>query len=84
MHSSAELSMIQNATMLMEWVRGSGYTPWYLKTMGALSDVNIVADRGRCHLFLLPNGEIIPDVRGGLEQGEPLDKVRLFYSSKAS
>lgn len=54
MHSSKELSMFDNATKVLNWCDEVGYEAWYLKTNEKLFSPEIIKNRGRCHLLLLP------------------------------
>lgn len=75
MHSSPELPMEDNAMKIMEWCDSTGYRPWYLKEKAILDEPRQIANRGRCHLLLLPTEMPFPVYLKSLEQGDPLNKV---------
>ena len=75
MHSNASLSMEQNATQVLEWCRRNSYTAWYLKEAEPLNDPARIADRGRCHLLLLPPGIEFPAEIRETKQGDPLPSL---------
>ena len=74
---SRELPMRENARHVLDWCQHESYQAWYLKTKMKVVTPEQIAGRGRCHLLLLPEDQELPAALVGLEQGAPLDKVRL-------
>lgn len=62
MHSPPGLSMIDNARRVLEWCAQHNYVAYYMKDKQVLDVPEKVADRGRCHLLLLPKGKAFPEV----------------------
>ena len=67
MHSPPELPMLENATLVLDWCRENGYTPWYMKE-AAMEQPEMIAHRGKCHLLLLPEGEVFPEALAAIPQ----------------
>lgn len=75
MHSAPELPMVRNATDVLAWAAERGYAAWYLSAGEQIAGAEAIADRGRCHLLLLPEGEPLPPVIAGIPQGAPISAV---------
>jgi FkbM family methyltransferase len=75
MHSGVRLPMIENASKILLWCNLWNYRAWYLKKKIELTNPDQVADRGRCHLLLLPSHMKFPSSLMYLEQGDALEKV---------
>ena len=75
MHSNPALPMKQNAANLIAWCQANAYSAWYLKTKIRLEAPEQIADRGRCHVLLLPKDQLFPAYLLGIEQGAPIDLV---------
>lgn len=60
MHSRPELPMTHNADLVLGWAAELGYDAWYLRDHTPLVEPEQIADRGRCHLLLLPTGSDYP------------------------
>lgn len=72
MHSSPELSMVENASKVLTWCANNDYTAWYLKEKTILLDVDMISHRGKCHLLLQPRGWSFPDFLISISQSDPL------------
>jgi FkbM family methyltransferase len=75
LHSHPQLSMETNALELLKWCGECGYTAWYLKTKQPIKEANVLKDRGRCHVLLLPSMEDFPEYLQPLPQGASLQAV---------
>ena len=80
-HSSTELSIIENTNQLLNWCEANGYTAWYLKDKIVLTNAEPVKARGRYHLLLLPKGTALPGYLMNIEQRAPLSKGLINGSS---
>jgi len=76
-HSSPELSIINNTNMIMEWCESNNYNPWYLKDKVILTGTEAIKERGRYHLLLLPKSFQFPSYLLAIEQRAPLSSVNL-------
>jgi FkbM family methyltransferase len=83
-HSLPELSMTENAAHICDWCRLCGYIPWYLKTKKTLTNPEILSNRGRCHLLLLPESEAFPDYLKHINQGAPPEIVPKAFAAPKS
>lgn len=72
MHSNTELSMKNNAENVLKWCEDNQYAAWYLKEKSLLNSPLAIEHRGRCHLLLLPKGEILPGYLHSIEQSASL------------
>jgi FkbM family methyltransferase len=72
MHSSPELGMKENAGRVLDWCARQRYAAWYLKESRTIGRPDEIANRGRCHLLLLPKGVPYPEKLRGVNQGDPL------------
>lgn len=72
MHSPPELPMVENARLVLQWAKEVNYQVWYMRDAVQLSDPEMIADRGRCHLLFLPRQEKYPEMVKGIPQGAPL------------
>lgn len=72
MHALKELSMKENATWVLNWCKENDYNAYYLKTALELTDPEIIASRGKCHLLLLPKNERYPEYLKNIKEGSPL------------
>lgn len=72
MHSPPELPMIENAALVLKWCVENSYKAYYLKEGIALTHVETIAKRGKCHLLLLPLEENYPSYLKGIKQGDAL------------
>jgi len=75
MHSPPELTMEDNAERVLSWCKNNQYTPFYMKEAIELLESKQIANRGKCHLLLIPVGESYPDYLKNIKQGSPLPQV---------
>ena len=71
-HSPPELPMLKNAELILEWVDQVGYSAWYMKDAVILSQPEQIAQRGKCHLLLMPKGNAYPEALSKIPQRAPL------------
>lgn len=74
MHSNENMSMAQNADLILEWCRESGYKAWYMRDATLLANAQQIAHRGKCHLLLLPEGTDYPESIRQVPQGAELPR----------
>ena len=72
MHSSQELSMLENATKVVNWCKEVGYSAWYISENQLLNDGDPIKNRGKCHLLLLPLNTPYPDYLMNSKEREKL------------
>lgn len=72
MHSPPELPMAENAARVLDWSRRCGYDVWYMRDACRLTAPETLADRGRCHLLLLPPGSAYPAELAQIKENSPL------------
>lgn len=85
MHSPPEMPMQQNTEKMLAWCRKAGYDAFYLKEHCPLTDAQMVAHRGRCHILLLPGGMPYPSYLKDIKQGaEVADAVRILKGKTVS
>ena len=72
MHSSKELSMFDNATKVLKWCKEVGYNAWYIKENQLMDNVEVIKNRGKCHLLLLPLNTPYPDYLQNSKEREKL------------
>ena len=75
MHTVKDLGMEQAGKMILNWCSDMQYKAWYLKTGTELKSADVIRDRGKCHLLLLPNKSGYPDYLKGVSQRAPLPKT---------
>jgi len=75
MHSPSELPMRENAALVIEWASQVGYQAWYMRDAVALSESAQIADRGKCHLLLMPKGQVYPDALAQIPQRAPIPNI---------
>ncbi len=68
MHSPPELPMKENAALVLDWCRENSYTAWYMKEAVVMDRPEMIAHRGKCHLLLLPEGEVFPKALAAIPQ----------------
>ena len=77
MHHVEGLGM-ENATQLMiDWAKEMDYRVWYLKTKTVLTTPELVKNRGKCHLLLMPKDKAFPEYLNAIPQSAPLPKTLL-------
>ena len=74
MHDVENLGMEAAGELMLEWCLETEYKAWYLKTGEELKTAKTIADRGKCHLLLLPKDSSYPDYLKGVVQNNPLPK----------
>lgn len=72
MHSPPELPMIQNAALVLAWAQQHDYEAWYMRDACRLIAPNMLSDRGRCHILLLPKGINYPPELAQIRENSPL------------
>ena len=70
MHSSNLLSMEENSEKVIKWAKIVKYKVLYLKKMQYIDNSNLIKNRGRCHLLLVPNNFTINNRLKSIKQGE--------------
>lgn len=75
MHSPPEMTMECNTDRVLEWCGDNNYTPFYMKESIELKESKQIAHRGKCHLLLIPKGEIYPLYLRNIKQGSPLPNL---------
>jgi hypothetical protein len=81
MHSPKELPMVDNAKLILNWCKKTRYKAYYLRDALELVNELQIADRGKCHLLLLPEEAKYPDYLLGIKQGSSLpDRNRNPYN----
>ena len=74
MHALKEVSMEENAEKILNWCDNSSYSAWYMKHARKLTNSNEIAQRGKCHLLLLPSDMNYPSDLKKIKQNAPLQK----------
>jgi FkbM family methyltransferase len=72
MHDVADLRMENAASIMIDWAKNNDYKVWYLKTGEEIVNGEIVKERGKCHLLLLPKDKPYPEYLVGIKQNMPL------------
>jgi FkbM family methyltransferase len=72
MHSPPELPMVKNAELVLDWCSSTKYTAWYMKDAVKLKKPDLIANRGKCHLLLLPGDTAYPQELAAISQRSPL------------
>jgi len=73
MHSVKELSMNENAKLVLDWCFKNNYLAWYLKKECILKTPDQIAHRGRCHLLIQPKCWDYPQELKGINQGQKVN-----------
>jgi FkbM family methyltransferase len=68
LHAPPELPMVENATFVIKWCKENKYTPWYLRDKVVLKTSDQVADRGKCHILLVPEGKEFPSYLSNIQE----------------
>ena len=74
MHALIELSMKENAQLILNWCSDNNFKAYYLKEACELISAETIASRGKCHLLLLPKNEEYPHYLKNIKEGDPLPK----------
>ncbi len=72
MHDVKDLRMEKATEMMIAWSKKMDYKVWYLKSGEKLTSGEIVKNRGKCHILLLPSEKSFPKYLIGIKQGMPL------------
>ncbi len=75
MHKVENLGMEAAGQLIIEWCKEMKYNAWYLKTGEVLSSAEIIRDRGKCHLLLLPQEKQYPEYLKGIAPNASLPKL---------
>lgn len=74
MHALKELSMSENAKLIINWCSKNRYRAFYLKEASEITNPEVISKRGKCHLLLLPQYENYPNSLVNIKEGDPLPK----------
>jgi FkbM family methyltransferase len=77
MHNVEGLGMEKATQLMIDWAEEMGYSVWYLKSKTILTSPEVVKNRGKCHLLLLPKEKDFPEYLKNVEQNAPLPKTVL-------
>ena len=69
MHSPPELPMVDNANLILKWASHTRYSVWYMRDGVQLISPELIANRGKCHLLLLPLNIPYPVMLRNIPQG---------------
>ncbi len=72
MHNVKDLNMEKATNIMIEWSKKLDYKVWYLKSGEELTSGEIVKNRGKCHILLMPKEKTYPEYLIGIKQGMPL------------
>lgn len=61
LHSWQEMSLVDNAQLILNDLAGVDYKMIYLRTKEIVQDASCFAERGRCHVILMPNERPLPE-----------------------
>jgi len=61
LHSWHNMTVMSNAEKILGILDQVNYQMIYLRNKEVVRNINILNDRGRCHVLLLPNGQSCPD-----------------------
>jgi FkbM family methyltransferase len=75
MHSLPELTMKDNSEFVIEWCKNNSYIAYYLKDKIVLNDANLIANRGKCHLLLIPKNQDFPNYLSKVNQRDEIPNV---------
>ena len=74
MHATKEVTMKCNAENVLKWCDEISYAAWYMAEATLMKKSEMIANRGKCHLLLLPKGLKYPSYLKEIRQGNPLPK----------
>lgn len=75
MHNVKNLGMEAAGELMIKWCTEQNYQAWYLKTGSILSTGSTIADRGKCHLLLIPKNQPYPEYLKDITQGSSLPNL---------
>ena len=81
MHSQSRLPMRENGEKVLAWCADLGYDAFYLKRHLQVTTPEPFAQRGRCHLYLMPEGQEYPAYLKGIQQGDSMDAVATLQAN---
>ena len=70
MHSSNLLSMEENSNKVLVWATKMEYKILYLSKMVFIKNSDLIKNRGRCHLLLVPQDYVITSKLKTIKQGQ--------------
>jgi hypothetical protein len=70
MHSSNLLSMEENSNKVIAWAIKMNYKVLYLSKMVFIKNSDLIKNRGRCHLLLVPEDYVISSKLKSIKQGQ--------------
>ena len=70
MHSSNLLSMEENSNKVLVWATKMDYKILYLTKMVFIKNSDLIKNRGRCHLLLVPQDYVITSKLKTIKQGQ--------------
>lgn len=73
MHASKELSMKDNANMVLKCCEDNSYSAWYLKEHKLLENSETIAHRGKCHLLLIPKNSKYPEELRAINENSSIE-----------
>jgi len=74
MHNVENLGMETAGQMMLDWCLEMKYRVWYLKTGEILANAEIIKNRGKCHLLLMPQEKQYPEYLKAISQYASLPK----------
>lgn len=77
MHNVEGVGMEKAVQFMIDWAEEMNYRVWYLKTKIALTSPEVVKNRGKCHLLLLPKEKNFPEYLKNVQQNAALPKSLL-------
>ncbi|MGK0186925.1 MAG: FkbM family methyltransferase [Verrucomicrobiales bacterium] len=72
MHDIEERKMAVSAQAVIDWAAANGRTAYYMKEHTPLTDAQMIAHRGRCHLLIIPSSEEYPTYLKPIAQRAPI------------
>lgn len=72
MHSPKELPMKENAQLIINWCAENNYKAYYLAKASELTNSEMIANRGKCHLLLIPFNQDYPSYLKNIKEGDAL------------
>lgn len=67
LHGWDQMSVAQNAANILPYLWEVGYQMIYLQTQKEIKDASVLSNRGRCHVLLLPQGDVLPEALADLD-----------------
>lgn len=76
MHAPAEMPMVKNATLVLQWCKENNYKAYYMAEHRQITTPEEIAHRGRCHLLLLPHNKEYPLYLNNMKEGQQLTHLQ--------